>query len=753
MDIEKILKNMTLQEKAAICSGKDFWTTKNFDHHGIPSVMMTDGPHGLRKQETEAEVDHLGIKPSKKSVCFPAGCALASSFDEDLIYNVGRTLGRECQAEDIAMILGPGVNIKRSPLCGRNFEYYSEDPYLAGKLGTAIVQGIQDEGVSACVKHYAVNNQETLRMSGDSVIDERTLHEIYLTPYEMIIKKAKLNAIMCAYNRVNGIFCAENKYLLTDVLRKRWGFDGFVVTDWGAVKDAAKGVEAGLDLIMPGGNESLEKRILSALQSGELTEEKLNAAAYNILKFIAKTLKNRKEGVIFNREEDYKVAADAAKECAVLLKNKDSLLPLHKNAKVAFIGEYAEKPRYQGSGSSNVNSAKVVNALTAAEGLNITYSQGYVSKSLDVDKKMMEDAVQAAKAADVAVLFVGLPDDFETEGADRDSLDMPNNQNALISAVTEVQKNTVVVLHNGSPVTMPWLDKVSAVLELYLAGDGAGEAAVSVLFGDTNPSGKLTETFPKKLSDTPSYLNFPGERGIVNYNEGVFVGYRYYDKKEIDVLFPFGHGLSYTTFEYSDLKLDKSEIKDTEKLTITFTVKNTGKYFGKEVAQIYVKDVESTVNRPLRELKAFKKVALNPGEQKRVSVLLEKRAFSYYETKVHDFFTESGEFIIEVGSSSRDIRLSAPIYVTSEDLIPIIFDRNSTMAEINASPKARAIMAELKKNLSSQSFQGAEGAQSLGEGSSKMVQRMIIEFTLGGLSSFMGLSDETLDNLIAALNS
>ncbi len=748
MDIKKTVSELTLEEKAGLCSGSGFARTKAVERLGIPAVMMFDGPHGLRKQD--GKEDHLGLNESIKAVCFPAACALASSFDEEVAENVGETLGRECQAEHLAMLLGPGVNIKRSPLCGRDFEYYSEDPYLAGKLGAAMVRGIQSQGASACVKHYTANNQETLRMSGNSVVDERTLNEIYLSPFETVIKEAHPKSVMCAYNKVNGTFMSENRKLLTDILRGKWGFDGFVVTDWGAVKDRVTGIKAGVDLEMPGDGKSNTDKIVAAVKNGTLAEAELDAVVENILKFVAWASEHQKEDVIFDREADYRVAADAAKECAVLLKNDGAVLPLRKDAEVAFIGEFAVSPRYQGSGSSHVNSQKVVSALDAASGLNITYAQGYRSKETATDETLLREAVEAAKAAKAAVLFVGLPETFETEGADRTILDLPGNQNELVAAVSAVQPNTVVVLYNGAPVTMPWADSIPSILELYLAGDGAGEATVALLFGDANPSGKLAETFPKKLSDTPSYLNFPGDHGRVEYHEGVFVGYRYYDKKEMDVLFPFGHGLSYTSFAYSDLKMDKNDMKDTEEVSVSVFVKNTGSRFGKEAVQLYVCDVESTPVRPQRELKGFAKVGLNPGESKVVSFKLSKRAFAYYDTRMHDFVVETGEFLIEIGSSSRDIRLSSPIKVYSTTVIPIKFTRNSTMGDVMQSPKGQALMASLKQNMPN----GAEDqANAMGGGASAMIENMMKEIPLASLISYGKISEEQLEGILQMLNS
>lgn len=755
MDIEKIISQMTLEEKAGFCTGQDFWHTKAVERLGVPAVMMCDGPNGLRKQDQEG--DHLGINDSISTVCYPTASAVAASFDTELAHRLGETLGEECQREKITMLLGPGVNMKRSPLCGRNFEYYSEDPYVAGKMAAGYIKGLQSRHVSACMKHFAANNQETMRMSGNSTVDERTLHEIYLAAFETAVKEAAPRSVMCAYNRLNGVFCSENKHLLTEVLRDKWGFDGFVVTDWGAGKDGAKGVEAGLDLVMPGDAQEASKSILAAVKSGELAESRLDQAVRRILTVMKWNLENQPEKLPESdestRRADYETAREMAKECAVLLKNDNGVLPLKKEAKVAFIGAFAEKPRYQGSGSSHINSVSVPGALEAAKGLNVVYARGYDPGSDRTDSVLLEEALEAAKAADAAVIFAGLTDVYESEGFDRRTLDMPQNQNELIAAVAAVQPNTAVVLHNGAPVTMPWLQQVPAVLEMYLAGDGAGEAAVSLLYGDANPSGKLAETFPKKLSDTPCYLNFPGEEGSPDYREGVFIGYRYYDKKEMEVLFPFGHGLSYTTFAYSDLKLDKASMKDDEQLAVTVTVTNTGKVYGKEAVQLYVEDVESTPARPLRELKGFAKVALAPGEKKEVTFLLDWRAFAYYEVKLHDFFVESGEFIVSVGASSRDIRLSASVTVEGTREIPRVFTAHSTIGEVMKTEKGRQFIRQMKENRRGHAAQAKESdVNALGEGSAVMAETMMKEMPLSGLITFAGLTAQGLEEILKKLN-
>ena len=477
MNAREVLKQMTLEEKAAFVSGRDFWHTKALERLGIPSVMMCDGPHGLRKQEGEG--DHLGINKSIETVCYPTAAALASSFDRDVMRRLGEALGQECRAENVAMLLGPGLNIKRSPLCGRNFEYFSEDPYLAGEMGAAYVQALQSKGVAACAKHFACNNQETRRMSGSSNLDERTLHEIYLPAFEAVVKKGRTRSLMCAYNAVNGEFCAENKMLLTDILREKWGFDGFVVTDWGAVKDRAKGVSSGLDLEMPGGPNATGEELLEALKKGELAEADLDKAVLNLLRFVETAVRQRDENAVIDRDACRRLARQLAGECAVLMKN-ENLLPLKEGQKVAFIGEFADKPRYQGAGSSHINVPHPVSALEAA-GDAVIYVRGCDVHSDRTDEKLLKEAVKTAKDAEIAVIFAGLPDAFESEGADRDHMHLPDNQNELIKAVAAVNPNTVVVLHGGSPVELPWLSQVPAVFCMYLGGEQAGAAAVDLL--------------------------------------------------------------------------------------------------------------------------------------------------------------------------------------------------------------------------------------------------------------------------------
>ncbi len=747
MNAQDLLKEMTLEEKAAFCSGRDFWHTKSIERLGIPSVMMCDGPHGLRKQEGEG--DHLGINVSIETVCYPSAAALASSFDRTVMTRLGEVLGQECQAENVAMLLGPGLNIKRSPLCGRNFEYFSEDPYLTGQMGAAYVRALQSKGVAACAKHFACNNQETRRMSGSSEVDERTLHEIYLPAFEAVVKEGKARSIMCAYNAVNDTYCAENEMLLTNTLRNRWGFGGFVVTDWGAVKDRAKGISSGLDLEMPGNPGALGEEIISAVQNGTLSEEELDKAVLNLLHFVLTSVEQRQPGARIDRKACRQLARELAGECAVLMKNED-VLPLNKEMTVAFIGEFAQNPRYQGGGSSHINVPHPISALEAVEGKSILYARGYDAHSVQTSPHLLTEAISAAQKSDVAVIFAGLPDAFESEGSDRKHLHLPDNQNELITAVAAVNPYTVVVLHGGSPVELPWLDQVPALLCMYLGGEQVGAAAVDLLYGAVNPSGHLAETWPLKLEDNPSYLNFPGEDGIVTYAEGIYVGYRYYDKKRTAVNFPFGHGLSYTDFSYSNLHVDKEKVTDQESVTVHVDVANTGSLIGKAVVQLYVRDVESTVRRPVRELRAFDKVTLQPGERKTLSFHLDKRAFAYYEPKIHDFFVESGEFLIEVGENCRDIRLSQSVTVKGTTPLAFTITKTSTIGQLMNHPKGAAFIQEMISKSTSPS--GSEQAAAMGEGSEKIMHQMMFEMPLGALVSYGRMTSAQLDALIASLN-
>lgn len=696
MDVKAIVSQMTLEEKAALCSGKNFWHLQTPERLGIEPVMVSDGPCGIRKQADAA--DHLGLNASVPATSYPTGSCMACSFDRALFRESGVTLGHACQAEQLSVLLGPAANIKRSPLCGRNFEYLSEDPYLTGELAASYIDGVQSQNVGVSLKHFAVNNQEYHRMSSDSVVDERTLREIYLAGFETAVRRAKPWTVMCSYNRVNGTYAAENKRLLTEILRDEWGFDGYVVSDWGATTaERVKCLEAGMDLEMPGKNAANDRQLVEAVQNGTMDEKVLDTAAERILTVVLKYLDHKKPETVIDFEADHEKARKIAAESMVLLKN-DGILPLKKDAKVAFVGEFARTPRFQGGGSSNVNAYKVTSALEAAEtmGLHVSFAPGYATKTPEPDAALLEEAAKTAEAADVAVVFVGITDAMESEGFDRRTLSMPENHEALVAAVSKVQKNTVVVVMCGGCITMPWLSDVRGVLYAYLGGEAVGPATLDLLFGDANPSGKLAESFPKRLEDNPSYLYYFGdEQNRTEYREGIFVGYRYYDKKSIDVLFPFGYGLSYTTFEYSDLRLDKAEMLDTDTLTVTVKVKNTGAVRGKEVVQLYVGMPQSRTIRPEKELRGFEKVELAPGEEKTVSFTLSKRAFAYYRTDIADWYAESGDYVIMAAKSSRDVACTATVRVTSTTEIKRVYTMNSTVEEIMESPVGREFIGKM----------------------------------------------------------
>lgn len=751
-DIKSLVSQMTLEEKAGMCSGLDFWHLKGVERLGIPSVMVTDGPHGLRKQQASA--DHLGLLNSVPATCFPSAVGLASSWDRSLIHKVGVALGEECQAENVAVLLGPGANIKRSPLCGRNFEYFSEDPYLSSQLAASHIKGVQSQGVGTSLKHFAANNQEHRRMTSDSIVDERTFREIYLASFEGAVKEAQPWTVMCSYNKVNGEYASENEYLLTDILKEEWGHEGFVVSDWGAVNERDLGLAAGLELEMPSSGGTGDAKIVEAVRSGKLPIEKLDAAVERILKIIFMSVDHRKPDATYDVEEHHAIAREVARESMVLLKNEDELLPLSKKGKLAIVGELAVKPRYQGGGSSHINPTKLEDISeeiikSAGSEASVTYAQGYELNSDHTNETLLEEAKQIAADADTVILFAGLPDRYESEGFDRTHLRLPDAQIELIQAIAEVQRNIVVVLSNGAPIEMPWLDNVKSVLEAYLGGQALGGAIADILFGDANPSGKLAETFPVKLEHNPSYLNFPGEGDRVEYKEGLFVGYRYYDMKEIKPLFPFGHGLSYTTFDYSNLVISRSSIMDNEEVTVSVDITNTGNRAGKEIVQLYIRDVESSVIRPLKELKAFDKVELQPQETKTVTFNLNKRSFAYYNVEMKDWHVETGTFQILVGRSSQDIVLQGEIEVKSTIETKPVYHRNSTLGDIMENGEAFSIVMEWLK----QSPLGAMMTAQEGEGA-ELAQAIIKYSPLRTIAGFSGgaITDKHLEELLQQLN-
>jgi len=772
LDVKKLVNELTLEEKASLCSGADFWHTKAIDRLNIPAAMVSDGPHGIRKQESLA--DHMGVAESIKAIGFPTASAMACSFDRDLLHKVGDALGEECVAEDLAVLLGPGINMKRSPICGRNFEYYSEDPVVAGELGAAFVNGVQEHGVGTSLKHFAANNQEWRRMSISAEIDERTLREIYLAAFETVVKKVHPWTIMCSYNRINGVYSCENDWLLNKVLRDEWGFEGLVMTDWGAMDERVPSLKAGLDLEMPDCHGETDKLIVKAVQSGELEESVLDTAVERILTMVDKYLTARKgidpasmvHPLPSSVERGYDVAAHhalartTAEQSAVLLKNED-ILPLQKDKKIAFIGEFAKVPRIQGGGSSHINNTSVESALDAA-GDSVSYAQGFHIDEETTDETLLQEAITLAKESDVAVIFAGLPDSFESEGFDRTHLNMPANQNELIARISEVQPNVVVVLHSGSPIAMPWLDKVAGVLQMYLAGQASGGAAVNLLFGDATPCGKLAETFPLHLEDNPSYLNFPGNREKVCYQEGVFIGYRYYDKKKMDVLFPFGYGLSYTDFTYSNMKVtvngknaaDVDVIKETDEIVVSADITNTGNCDGAEIVQLYIKNPVVYEIRPEKELRDFAKVFLKAGETKTVTFTLNARAFSYYETRIHDWYAESGDYEILLASSSRDIRLQDTVSITGSKKIPFVADYVTTCEDVELFAKDGSALDEMLRRSGFAEATDHDGDDSMGSGTADMMKAMFTGTPLHSILSFSSeeLTYEDIQDTIRKLN-
>jgi len=702
--IESLVKQMTLEEKCSLLSGLDFWHTKKVDRLGIPNIMVSDGPHGLRKQDTSG--DHLGINDSIKAICFPAACATASSFDREVLKKLGETLGDECQAQDVSTILGPAINIKRSPLCGRNFEYVSEDPYVAGELSASYINAVQSKKVGTSLKHFALNNQEFRRLTNSSNCDERTMREIYLPAFETAVKKAQPATIMHSYNLVNGEYVGESKYILDEILRKEWGFKGLVMSDWGAVSNRVRALEAGCDLEMPASRGVNDKRVLEAVKKNPELEKTLDKTCKRILKWVFDFEDNRQKGC-FDFEKHHEVAREIEEESIVLLKN-EGVLPLKEGEEFAVIGEFAEKPRFQGGGSSHINTKNISSAVDSFKkaGVNFTYAKGFFTenrgKSEDEKQKLIDEALELAKNSGTVLVFAGLPDSFESEGYDRKHLDLPSEQNVLIEKLCSLGKKVIVVLHNGSPVVLPWIEKVSGVVEAYLGGEAVGEAVVNVLTGKVNPSGKLAETFPLCLEDTPTYLNFANDKTNTNYGEGIFVGYRYYDKKNMKVLFPFGFGLSYTTFEYESVSLSKKSFGNGETVEVTVKIKNTGKVDGKEVVQLYVSDKTDAAFRPQKELKGFEKVFAPAGKSAEVKFTLDERSLSWYNVDLHDWYAASGKYEILIGASSRDIRLTESVeFKTSKKLIQEITE-DTTAGDILRDERTAKILRDFTESHSDQ---------------------------------------------------
>lgn len=698
-EIKELVSKMTLEEKASLLSGKDAWSTVAIPRLGIPSINLSDGPHGLR------QCIGLGWGESVPATCFPPAALLACSFDENLAKKQGAAIGEEAQAQNVQIVLGPGNNIKRSPLGGRNFEYFSEDPVLSGHIAAGVIEGIQSKKAGTALKHFACNSQESQRFIIDEKIGERALREIYLASYEYPVKKAKPTSVMCSYNRVNGDYCSQSRWLLTDILRGEWGFKGFVMSDWGAVDCRPQAVYAGLELEMPGTGDENVRELTKAVNGeklavtpadksfkGRLTEKQIDKAAARLLDVVF-ALHEKKTEKDCDYEKHHRTAVEIAKECMVLLQNNGSALPI-KGGKTAVIGEMAVRPRYQGGGSSNVNAINVTKPLEEMSKYGETeYAQGY---SLDNDKdfSLITEAARLAGECDRAVIICGLPESYESEGYDRRHINLPDNQLKLIDEVVRKQPETIIVLCNGAPVAMPFVGKVKAILEAYLGGEGSGEAIADLLYGKANPCGKLAETFPQFLENNPSYGSFPGENGVVNYSEGIYVGYRWYEKRRISPLFPFGYGLSYTSFRYDSIELSKADIDENDEIEVTVTLTNTGAVDGKEIVELYVRENEPLVSRPEKELKAFKKVLVKAGETEKVILKLDRRCFAYWDDKIHDWRVDSGKFTVLVGGSSDNCPLAAEINVNAKACAkPLSF--YTMIRELKVHPKGSTFVDRL----------------------------------------------------------
>lgn len=675
--VKEIMAKMTLEDKIRLCSGVSFWESEAMEQYGIPSFFMSDGPHGLRTQKGEA--DHLGINTSEESTCFPTACASSASWNPELLYEMGEAIAEEALAYGVDIVLGPGANIKRNPLCGRNFEYFSEDPYLTGQLAKKWIQGVQDKGIGTSLKHFAANNQENDRMMSNSMIDERALREIYLAGFETAVKESKPETVMCSYNMINGTFSSDNKWLMTDVLRNEWGFDGFVMTDWGALNNRLAAFQAGCDLEMPSSNKMFDAEVKQAVEEGRLSEADVDATVERLIRFALKAAETRSKHAkaaentdAFDRDKHHALAKRIASESAVLLKNEENILPLRKESTIALCGAMADTIRYQGAGSSHINPTRLSSLKKSMEaaGGDIAYYPAYELNG-EANENALKEAVEGAKNAEIAVLVVGLPDTFESEGYDRQHMQIPQSHQDLIKAVKAVNENVVIVLMGGSPVEMMWIDDVKAVLNLYLGGQAAGEAGAELLYGIANPSGKLAETYPLTYADCSSSETFGVNPRQVEYAESIYVGYRYYEKAGIPVRFPFGYGLSYTDFAYGDFLIDVpgeqhvSFADEAEKeIHVSCKVKNIGETAGAEIVQLYISDCTPDVFKAKKELKGFAKVNLEAGEEKEVEFILNKRSFAHYDTTKGDWEILSGTYEIGIGASSVDIRIKHAIQIT-----------------------------------------------------------------------------------------
>jgi beta-glucosidase len=752
-DIQSIVASMTLEEKAALCTGASAWSTTPVERLGVPEMIVADGPHGIRRV---ADI-HSMAQHSLPATCFPTASCSASAWDVELMWQLGVALAEEAIALHADVVLGPGVNMKRSPLGGRNFEYFSEDPYLAGELAVNFINGVQSKGVGTSLKHFAANNQEFQRFTISAEVDERTLREIYLPAFEKAVKEAQPWTVMCAYNKLNGVFASEHHTLLTRILKDEWGFEGLVVSDWGAVRDRVAALRGGLDWEMPGPQDRRVKAVREAVRSGELAEAILDESACRILKIVSKAEETPKGGA-FDTEAHHMLARKIAAEGMVLLKN-DGLLPLKGQRLIAVIGHSAQAAYFQGGGSSHINPTRLdvpfQELQSRANDAELTYAEGYpVDDSFRQD--LIDQAVEVAQAADVALLYIALPPYKESEGYDRTDLDLTAQQVALIQAVARVQAKTVVVLNNGAPVAMSaWIDAIPAVLEGWMMGQAGGGALADVLFGHVNPCGKLAETFPLKLSDTPAYLNWPGGAGKVQYGEGLFIGYRYYDARKLPVLFPFGHGLSYTSFAYSNARVSAKTFRDADGLTVMVDVTNTGHVAGKEIIQVYVHDRASDLVRPEKELKGFAKVALEPGETKPVAIKLDFRAFAYYHPAHRQWITEDGDFDILIASSSADIRHTLAVTLQSTLSLPCMLDRESTVREWMSDPRGKAVFGPLYEQMAEQSREifGAGGENGVGMDMMDMMGDMPLMSVLMWQQAALPVHPEDLvDGLLAQVH-
>lgn len=778
----ELVAQMTLEEKASLCSGKIFWETKAVERLGVQSFMVTDGPHGLRKQAGEA--DHLGLNASVEATCFPTAAATACSFDPALLRQMGEALGEECRAESVGVLLGPAANIKRSPLCGRNFEYFSEDPLLTGEMAAALIEGVQSRNVGTSMKHYLANNQEKARVSSNSVVDERALREIYLAGFERAVKKAQPWTLMCSYNQINGTFASDNKRLMTDVPRGEWGFEGAIMTDWGAMNDRVQAIRAGLDLEMPGTGGANDALIVQAVRQGRLSEAEVDACAVRMTALALRLAANT--ATPCDKNAHHELARRVARESAVLLR-RGTALPLEKGRRLAVIGEFAQRPRYQGAGSSKINPTRLVSLCDALDerGVPYAYARGFAAEGA-ADPALVEEALRAAAQADVVVAMVGLPDSWESEGFDRAHMELPENQNALMEALIATGKPVVAVLSTGGAVTLPWRERVDSILLMYLAGQNGGNAILDLLLGEADPCGRLAETWPLALTDTPCH-GFFGGSGNVEYRESVYVGYRYYDKARREVAYPFGHGLSYTDFAYSGLTVRPAKTGSDLPLEAELTVTNIGARAGHEVVQVYVAPPAEGTFRPVRELRAFAKVWLEPGESRTVRLALDQRAFAFYDAAAGGWRMDEGEYTVEAGASSRDIRLTAPVRLEGSEpeaapakTLPSYcdpaaswppsreqfeallgapvpperplrpFTSNSTLGQVRASLAGRIFYRTIRKNMEKQFSGTGDGMEEFG----RIIDAMLEDMPLRQLAMLSGgaMTPAVLDGLVEMMN-